>query len=305
MRRLLLGTSLAVAAGCALAAHSGSLDKTAVPAKALAGGPGATYQQFALDNGSRAHVVRFDINNHQWRLRPFIQTEGTLPTSLQTKQRGGVAGTNGGYFNLKEGGLSTSYVVSDGKLVADPTKNALLMDNPKLKAFLPQILNRSELRIVQNGKASYSIEIARHLDPLRAGCRLVDALQGGPRLLPEVDAEAEGFVRKNADGSTSDSIGVNKAAARTAFGITADRHAILLCVAGSGQDPESCGITLADLRALLKQLGCVEALNLDGGASTSMYVHLAGQPLGAVVCAKRPETHVKSVLILQPAGQKP
>lgn len=43
----------------------------------------------------------------------------------------------------------------------------------------------------------------------------------------------------------------------------------------------------------MKGLGCTEAINLDGGASTTMF---AGT---TTVCGKKPETRVKSILLLE------
>jgi exopolysaccharide biosynthesis protein len=130
-------------------------------------------------------------------------------------------------------------------------------------------------------------------------------VQAGPQLLPTLTAEKEAFVRTEADDKQVDSIGTTRGAARTAVGITDDGYALLATVADARQDPESGGITLQQLADLLKRLGCVKAINFDGGASTTMFVRLAGNgssnscPAGQVVCGKSPETRVKSVLLLQ------
>src|SRR6185437_4057567 len=117
----------------------------------------------------------------------------------------------------------------------------------------------------------------------------------------------EAFIRTSPQGEDVDSISARKQKARTAFGVTNDGYALMLCVAGEGQDPESSGITLEELAALLRRLGCGQALNLDGGASTTMYVKLAdaagSEAAGKVVCGKNPETLVKSVLLLEPSGR--
>ena len=179
------------------------------------------------------------------------------------------------------------------------------MDNPKLKDFLPEIFNRSEIRILKKAGSTRKIQevqIANHQDPLPTGYELVDALQAGPRLLPSLQDEEEAFLRRQADGTIADSISCRKPAARTAFGVTADGYAVFLAVSGKGQDRESSGISLVQLADLMKRLGCRQAINFDGGSSTSMYVRLAEQESagGVSVCAKEPETLVKSVLLLLP-----
>ncbi len=54
---------------------------------------------------------------------------------------------------------------------------------------------------------------------------------------------------------------------RQAIGITSDRDVVIVTV--DGRDPLSAGITLYDLAMIMKQQGCVEALNMDGGGSAA------------------------------------
>lgn len=163
-------------------------------------------------------------------------------------------------------------------------------------------------------------------------------MQAGPRLLPQVTAKEEAFLRTEPDGSTTDSIGCLKTAGRTAFGITSDGTAIIVCAAGPKQDEFSAGMTLQQLAEFMKQLGCVEAINFDGGTSTTMAIasnekdgkkeksesqvvntkSSAQDTADAIpadtkilksaglkkqnyrlVCGRQPETHVKSCLIVK------
>ena len=57
---------------------------------------------------------------------------------------------------------------------------------------------------------------------------------------------------------------------RTAIGYTKDN--VLIMVTVDGRKEGSTGVTLKELAKLMKQLGCYEAINLDGGSSTVMYV---------------------------------
>ncbi|MBR6163797.1 phosphodiester glycosidase family protein [bacterium] len=58
---------------------------------------------------------------------------------------------------------------------------------------------------------------------------------------------------------------------RTAIGYTEDKRLIMVTI--DGREETSVGITLTDLAILMKSLGCVNAMNLDGGGSTVMYVN--------------------------------
>lgn len=90
-------------------------------------------------------------------------------------------------------------------------------------------------------------------------------LAGGPRLVeagaPRITAEAERFQADIARGRSP----------RTAAGLTPGGE--LLLVAVDGRDPRaSIGMTLAELAALMQELGAKDALNLDGGGSTTFYL---------------------------------
>lgn len=58
---------------------------------------------------------------------------------------------------------------------------------------------------------------------------------------------------------------------RTALGWRADGRFVLVTVDGR-QPRKSVGMTIPELAALLRELGCVEAINLDGGGSTTMVI---------------------------------
>ncbi len=57
---------------------------------------------------------------------------------------------------------------------------------------------------------------------------------------------------------------------RTAIGYTKDN--VMLMVTIDGRKEGYSGVTLKELASIMKDLGCYEAINLDGGSSTVMYV---------------------------------
>lgn len=256
------------------------------------------YYSFPMGNGSKAYLCVLNLSSKKYCLRPLVNTP-TSPTSGAGTRAKALAAVNGGFFNLSNG-ESTSFVTLDGKVVCDPTVNKDLITNPKLMPFLDTIFNRSELRISSGGKTT-NLTIAAHKDLVAKDQKLQFVLGGGPQLLPKLTAKEEAFIRTGPDGKSVDSIGCNKTAARTAIGITNDGYALILCVAGKGQDEFSSGVTLEQLAQLLKNLGCARALNFDGGTSTTMAI--ADKASGGslkMVCGKAPETRVKSVLMIVP-----
>ena len=58
---------------------------------------------------------------------------------------------------------------------------------------------------------------------------------------------------------------------RTAVGYTSDNNLILLTA--DGREGSSIGMTLMELARFMQSLGCIGAINLDGGGSTVMYVN--------------------------------
>jgi hypothetical protein len=250
---------------------------------------------FTSDNGSKVNLIVFNYES-SYKLLPVINTPG-CPTADAAKKYCALAGVNGGYFNLSNG-ESTSYVVANGKSLCEPRNNKALVDNPNLKPYLSTIFNRSELRVLRK-KDKTVLRVMKHEDPIPDGYTLTDSLQAGPQLLPTLTAKEEAFVRLNKDGSEFDSIGVNKRAARTAIGITDDGYAMLVAVAGSKQDEFSSGITVSELAGLLKGLGCTQALNLDGGTSTTMVLSKESNPSTYdLLCGRTPQTRVKSALLI-------
>jgi exopolysaccharide biosynthesis protein len=75
---------------------------------------------------------------------------------------------------------------------------------------------------------------------------------------------------------------------RTAAGITAAGEVVLVTM--DGRTPAGIGVTLDELATYMTWLSCDEAMNFDGGGSTTMWV--SGQPaLGVVNYPSDAEIH--------------
>ncbi|MBR5613732.1 MAG: phosphodiester glycosidase family protein [Clostridia bacterium] len=72
------------------------------------------------------------------------------------------------------------------------------------------------------------------------------------------------------------------AAPRTAIGIKDDGSIVLYTIDGR-QTGYSYGVQLKTLASRMKELGCIEALNLDGGGSTQMVVQLPGDDKSSLI----------------------
>ena len=89
-------------------------------------------------------------------------------------------------------------------------------------------------------------------------------LGGGPILLTQRK------IQTNPDGFNPNSF-VNARHPRTAIGVRNDGTLVLVTVDGR-QPKKSVGMTIPELAALMLELGCEEAMNLDGGGSTTMVI---------------------------------
>lgn len=87
-------------------------------------------------------------------------------------------------------------------------------------------------------------------------------ISGGPYLLKNNEV----FIDMTAERLQS----IGGRNPRTAIGYTKDNDLILIAV--DGREGSSVGLTLVELANFMKSLGCTNAINLDGGGSTVMYV---------------------------------
>ncbi|MEO1068642.1 MAG: phosphodiester glycosidase family protein [Cyanobacteria bacterium J06638_6] len=174
------------------------------------------------------------------------------------------AAINAGFFDPNNG-LTTSYVVKEGALVADPSQNDRLVGNPDLARYMDHILNRSEFRRYDCGNIP-RYDITFHRSPVPAGCALVDAVGAGPQLLPQDTSEAEGFVDRT---TNRDALSSQSPNARSAVGLKADGSVVLVMVAQvPGVSPS--GMTMEEMAEFMGDRGVVQALNLDGGSSSTL-----------------------------------
>jgi hypothetical protein len=244
---------------------------------------------------SIVHTLTIPIQSG-FRVVPAI-ANSVAPLKTFAQREGAIAAINAGFFDPTNQ-QSTSFVMRDGRVVADPRQNERLTQNPNLAPYLDQIFNRSELRRYQCGSVE-QYAIALRSASIPAGCELVNALGGGPRLLPDLTATSEGFLDTANGQVIRDPIGINRPNARTAIGLTPTGEMIWVMVAQQPERPGNSGMSLPDLANFMKNLGVDTALNLDGGSSSSLYYNgttVYGKVNARGAFVERP---VKSVLLVQ------
>ena len=203
------------------------------------------------------------------KLSGKLQSLSDFVATNQGSQDKIVAAINGGYFdpiNQK----TTSFIIQQSKIVADPRFNERLVDNPDLKQYLGKIFNRSEFRRYNcEGKSQYDIQ--PHSAPVPSNCQLLDSLGGGPGILPTDTSVAEAFTAYQNGEQIRDAIGNDSLNARSAIAISDEGDIILAMVAQNPEQPLNSGISLPQLADFFSSLGIAKAMNLDGGSSASLY----------------------------------
>ena len=216
--------------------------------------------------------------------------DGLATVEQHAQDMGAIAAINAGFFD-PQNQQTTSYITIDGAIAADPRENSRLINNPDLAIYMDAILNRSEFRqltcaagttysIVHHGdgRSESAMSDLQDVDPSQEGtsdpsCTLDDAVGGGPRLLPTLQSVEEGFLAYDSDDRViRDAIGSLSPTARSAVGITDTGAVVFVMVAQRPDVGDRTGMSLAELADFLETLGVRDALNLDGGSSSSLYV---------------------------------
>ena len=82
-----------------------------------------------------------------------------------------------------------------------------------------------------------------------------------------------GLILTNGASVASAVAGKQQLPPRTAFGLTADRKTLVILAIDGRQPGYSLGATYADMAEILLREGCTDAVNMDGGGSTSLVVY--------------------------------
>lgn len=176
---------------------------------------------------------------------PFVES-GFLKTSEAAVNNRAAVAINGSYFNTTSGG-STVFFKKDGEI-----KN-------ETRSSFPQFRENAGLGINAAGEISVNRKPS-------AGWNEVDVeslLVSGPLLM------MDGEILSQDDNSFN-----NNRHPRTAVGVTKDNR--ILAVVVDGRASEAHGASMKELAIIMKALGCRDAMNLDGGGSSTAWVRNYG-----------------------------
>jgi exopolysaccharide biosynthesis protein len=216
------------------------------------------------------------------------ETDNRETVSSFARDLGACVALNGGYFNMGEtparhGGL----LVANGILL-EPATSVVTRDSlsyQAVRAAIGFIDDRVEITWVTTAeRVIYSWAAppahrpghpARPIDYRDATEWTVrDAVSAGPCLL------RNGRLHVTADEEVFFGSSIPDVHPRSAAGRTIDGRLILMVV--DGRQASSRGVYLEELAVLLRDIGAVDALNLDGGGSSALVVDgtLLNRPAG-------------------------
>jgi exopolysaccharide biosynthesis protein len=212
--------------------------------------PDIAYRQIRTPapNPRVSYVVRLDLSHRMLALRlTRADSSGgkefrSLTTSSYTRQTGAIIGVNGGFFGpvVDAEGVAmdaAGFVVADG-VIASPAL-APSQDSAVVKAVVCFDIAQVIIEDTQSCPSQYR-----------------EGLAAGPRLL------RDGIVAADPANVTRHP--------RTALGISARGDKVWLVVTDGRQAGYSDGATLVEMAEMLKGLGAVNAINLDGGGSSAL-----------------------------------
>lgn len=210
------------------------------------------YHHFAELFNAKQSVTVLEVDLDRITARVEHLDSGFFLTSRRAHEVGAVAAVNGSFFNTKRGGSVVFF--QKGGVVITPSTDAP-------RAYR----DNAGFAIDRSGKISI---IAKPADGWKQSDHYNTILSSGPLLLLDGDIVPQVQEKFNTNRHP-----------RTAIGLTKDHR--LIAVVADGRSPEAYGMTTEELARVMKALGCIVAMNLDGGGSSTAWVK--GQPFNGVV----------------------
>lgn len=216
-----------------------------------------------IPKGTGAHLS-FVADSHRCTVSDFATRANAL------------AAINGSYFDMRTG-VPVCYLRIGGKELGE---NARAKDDTLFRKYYQY----ATIRLLPNGKPRFLVpDSSRHAERQLKDSNLMTA---GPMLLYKGSVVEQRMDRHFIMGRHN----------RTAIGLRPD-GTVLLVVADGRSKRESEGLSIPELARVMRWLGCSDAVNLDGGGSSTMYIKEKGDS-GVV-------NHPSDNGRFDPAGQRP
>lgn len=211
---------------------------------------GVTWQYYHFDSlfdaKQSVNVITIDL-----RKAKLIANVVYLDTSLQTtssfaKAQDALVAINGSFFDTKKGG-SVVFLQEDEALI-DTTS----LSNEYQFNGAVAIDERGQLQILKRPEPAWKVNEEYE-----------DILSSGPLLIFDDQILLQDSSKFNQNRHP-----------RSSIGITPDYQLVLVAV--DGRSAQAAGMSIPELTQLMDALDCQEALNLDGGGSTTLWTQQQG-----------------------------
>jgi len=208
-----------------------------------------------IDDSVPQNINYLSVNMKKRDISLLYSPEKNVRTSELAAGADAIAAVNAGFFNVKLGG-SVTYIRSGGKIV-DQDTSARWRRNQNMNGAL--LIDRKGTLLIGRAMPNHWYDSRQEYnDVLVTGCLLL--LDGTQVKMPE------------------SSLVINRHP-RTVAGLRSRNRAILLTL--DGRADQARGMTLPEITGLMLYLRCTDAVNLDGGGSTTMWIE--GKPFNGVV----------------------
>lgn len=185
------------------------------------------------------NYIEVDLKKHLKNLNLAADSKKLIKTSLFAKDNDAIVAINGGFFDMKNGG-SVDYIRVNNQVINESKSN-----NSRANAALA--FSKKEIKITAS-------ELLKSENTPYANIML-----SGPLLL----------TNKTFASLTKNAFNDNRHP-RTAIALTNDNKLILMVV--DGRNASANGMNLHELAKTLKWIGAKDAMNLDGGGSSALYI---------------------------------
>jgi hypothetical protein len=236
---------------------------------------------------TKAFCLAFDSKRTNIEFKPVLSATPKKPSDFYKEELGVVyACINGGYFG---GNQSFSLVQYNNAVLSPNIKSVSRSFNGVNTSYYP---TRAAFGITTTGQpaTAWIYHVVNNNDiysypapapnaegsaPLQEPTAQFPA--GGSRWLTTAGIGGSPMLLKNGSRQITDAaelINVNNTSSRPRSAIGHNSNGIVIIVAVEGDNPSAgyAGLSLLELSNMMRDLSCTDALNLDGGGSTSMLV---------------------------------
>jgi exopolysaccharide biosynthesis protein len=201
-------------------------------------------QKKLLGNKQNVNILVMPLRSRKLRYDLGSAGQKLIPTSTLGKNAQALAALNGTFFDTKNGG-SVDLIKVDGQ-VFDTTRWSKVRAEHQRAAIG---INHNQFQVIKGDSiGNWDQKVTAE-----------DLMVTGPLLI--YDGKIEPLSKRPFNTTRHP---------RTCLGITKNKKVLWITVDGRAQ--ESAGMDLFELAQFMKALGCVAAINLDGGGSTTLWI---------------------------------